>query len=88
MEKQDFSICKFIEEQMWFITYNDFCDRRVGIKRLFSEMTKNERLFYKWYVYSNVHMDESYKNNIWDYLNDFDEDGLELMRRKHFYKPL
>lgn len=88
MKKEvDYSVCNFIESQMWFITYNDFCDRRKGIKRLFQNMTIDAQIFYKWYVYSNIHMDEYFKNAIWDYLNQNGiEYELELTRLKHLYK--
>ena len=87
MKKEDFSVCEFIERQMWFITYNDFCDRRAGIKRLFEKMPLNQQIFYKWYVYSNVHCSENFKNAIWDYLNFNDtEYELELTRLKRLYK--
>ena len=88
MKQVDFSVCRFIENEMWIITYDDFCDRRKGIKRLYNNFDINKKTFYKWYVYSNVHMNEDYKNAIWDYLN-FDDTyyELELMRRKKLYKP-
>lgn len=86
MDEIDFSICSYIEQTMWVITYNDFCDRRVGLKRLYKKLTDDQKIFYKWYIYSNVHMTEPFKNAIWDYLNDYDVDGLELMRKKKFYR--
>jgi len=83
----DYSICEFIETQMWFVTYEDFCDRRTGIKRLYEQMTTDAQIFYKWYVYSNVHCNECYKNAIWDYLNFDDiEYESELTRLKRLYK--
>ena len=89
MNSIDFSICPFIESKMWIITYIDFCDRRKGLKRLFQHLSSNEQMFYKWYVYSNVHMAEKYKNAIWDYLN-FSEEEYEqtLIALKDFYIPL
>lgn len=86
--KTDFTVCEFIERVMWIITYDDFCDRRKGIKRLYESFCDDKKIFYKWYVYSNVHMEEDYKNAIWDYLNQSDVHyELELMRKKHAYKP-
>ena len=46
-DKTDFSICDFIEERMWFFTYYDFCDNRKQIKRLFDDLTRQEKAFYK-----------------------------------------
>ena len=82
----DFSICEFIEENMWFFTYYDFCDNRKCIKQLFNRLNKQQKKFYKWYVYANIHMNETFKNRIWDYLNEYDLYGEELMRAKRFYR--
>lgn len=87
MDEIDFSICSYIEQDMWVITYDDFCDRRAGLRRLYNRLTDDQKIFYKWYIYSNVHMKESFKNAIWDYLNGYDIDGLELMNKKKFYRP-
>lgn len=81
----DFSICEFIEETMWFFTYYDFCDNRKQIKREFDKLTIQQKKFYKWYVYANIHMNETYKNYIWSYLNDYDLNGIELLNAKKFY---
>lgn len=82
----DFSECKFIHENMNFITYIDFCNNKNGIKRLYKLLNENGKQFYKWYVYANVHMKETFKNAIWDYLNDYDPNGFELMRKIKIYK--
>lgn len=88
MNKSDFSICPYIEQEMWVVTYDDFCDRRFGLKRLYGLLTDDQKIFYKWYIYSNVHMKETFKDLIWDYLNGYDEQGKELMKKKRSYKPL
>lgn len=85
-EDIDFSFCDFIEEYMWFFTYYDFCDNRYYLKRMFKTFSTNERIFYRYYVYSNIHMDIQYKNAIWDYLNDYDPHGGELLRLKKLYR--
>ena len=81
----DFSVCDFIDENMWFFTYYDFCDNRKQIKELFGTLTRQQKRFYQWYVYANIHMNETFKNRIWDYLNDYDR-GEELMKAKRFYR--
>lgn len=78
MEKVDFSKCRFIKERMWFYTFQDFCDNRKIIKRYFNELDKDGKLFYMWYVYANINIDEMRKNRIWDYLNS-DEVQYELL---------
>lgn len=87
MENQiDFSECEFINEAMKYYTYIDFCNERKTIKRLFKVLTKQGKRFYLWYVYANTHMENYHKNAIWDYLNDYDPKGFELLRLKRNYK--
>ena len=86
MKQYDFSICEFIDEKMWFFTYYDFCDNRKQIKREFDKLTRQQKKFYKYYVYANIHMNEMFKNRIWSYLNDYDEFGIELLKAKKIYK--
>lgn len=81
----DFSECSFIEEQMQFYTYYDFCDHCKAIRRLFEKLTYNGRKFYQYYVYANTHMDLYYKNAIWDYLNGYDDERYQLMELKKKY---
>ena len=85
VENEDFSECSFIEQEMKFYTYDDFCKNRKEIKRLFESLSKNGRIFYRYYVYANIHMDLNFKNKIWDYLNDFTND-TELIHLLRFYK--
>lgn len=66
----DFSECEFIGKEMWYYTFFDFCKNCSAIKYLFSKKLSNAgKKFYMWYVYANIHMNETYKNAIWDYLN-------------------
>ena len=83
----DYSVCRLIDEQMWFITYDDFVGRRLGIKRLFQQMSLDAKTFYQWYVYANIHMSEYFKNAIWDYLVwDDPEYEFELTKLSQTYK--
>ena len=84
----DFSECSLIENELKFYTFVDFCKNRVIIKSKYKLLSKNGKLFYKYYVYANVHMKEMFKNAIWDYLNSDEESGFELMRIMRFYKPI
>ena len=87
MENQiDFSECEFIDDAMKYYTYFDFCKERKTIKQLFNVLTKQGKRFYLWYVYANIHMDNQYKNAIWDYLNGYDENAVELLRIKRNYR--
>ena len=69
MEDIDFKQCEFIRQDMSYINYFDFCDNCFSIKNMYQNLDKYSKRFYKWYVYSNIHMQETYKNAIWNYLN-------------------
>lgn len=86
MQEFDFSECEFIDEAMKYYTYDDFCQQCKTIRALFNVLTKNGKRFYLWYVYANIHMNETFKNKIWDYLNGYDENGFELLNARRIYK--
>ena len=69
MKDEDFQFCEFIDYNMSFITYDDFCKKCKLIKELYQPLSKYQKRFYKWYVYANIHMREVHKNAIWNYLN-------------------
>lgn len=79
----DFSDCEFIEDQLKFYTYDDFLEHKHLIRRKFDYLSKNGRIFYKYYVYANVHITMNQKNRIWDYLNGYDN-GQELLKARKF----
>ena len=78
-ESFDFSECRFIKDALKFYTYKDFCTNRLAIKKMYQTLSDDGKIFYKWYVYANIHMDELKRNYIWDYLND-DDDGTVLLK--------
>ena len=81
MTNFDFQFCEFIDYEMSFITYSDFCNKCSDIKLLYKELNKYQKRFYKWYVYANIHMKENLKNIIWQYLNVDDINCyLELLK--------
>lgn len=68
----DFKECDFISTEMKFYTYKDFCRNCNAIKRLYDkQLTKYGKIFYKWYVYANVHITIGQKNKIWDFINNY-----------------
>lgn len=83
--KIDFSDCEFINEEMKFYTFYDFCDNRYALKYLFKKLNRNAQRFYMWYVYANVHMETYFKNAIWDYLNGFCEEERILNLKKQYH---
>lgn len=83
----DFSKCEFINEIMSFYTYYDFCDDCKRIKKLYQALDRNAKLFYKWYLYANTHIDLYYKNIMWEYLNNEDKEIYnKLIELKKKYK--
>lgn len=86
MTDKDFYPCRFIREELCYLTYSDFCANRETFRHFYNLLGNNEKIFYKWYVYANIHMREVHKNAIWDYLNGYDEYGFELMRLSHSLK--
>ena len=77
MKDIDFSACPFIKEQLCFITYIDFCHNAKIIKLIYQCLDKDAKIFYKWYVYANIHMSEFFKDKIWDYLNNNESEYYE-----------
>lgn len=67
MTKKEIEECKFIDERMKFFTLNDFILAKDRIKVLYQSL--NDPMFYKWFVYSNIHITLSQKDAIWKWLN-------------------
>ena len=74
MKDIDFSVCPFIRNELCFLTYNDFVRNARILKLFYDAMEDDAKIFYKWYVYANIHMDESFKNLVWNYLNSNEEE--------------
>lgn len=82
----DFSECEFIDEEMKFYTYNDFIQNCYAIKRLYNKyLSNNGKLFYMWYLYSNIHLTMHQKNKAWDYINGYieKESLYDLLKSKY-----
>ena len=87
MKDVDFSVCKFIKEQLCFLTYNDFCRNAKILKLFYEGMDNDAKIFYKFYVYANIHMTEYFKDTIWNYLNNQEEEYyIELVDAVRKYK--
>lgn len=86
MTDADFTACQFIKEELCFITYTDFCKNAPILKFIFEGLETNAKIFYKWYIYANIHMSEFFKDNIWNYLNsDEPEAYAELISQVKKY---
>lgn len=84
MKEDEFKECYFINSEMKFYTYTDFLQNCDAIKRLYDKrLTTNGKIFYKWFVYANIHLTIGQKNKAWDYLNEYcDKKELyELIRK-------
>lgn len=74
MTDVDFSVCPFIKNELCFLTYFEFCKNAKILKLFYQAMEEDAKVFYKWYVYANIHMTEYFKDLIWEYLNNNDPD--------------
>lgn len=68
MTEMDFKECRYIDIEMRFLTFESFLEDAKAIKRMYRALT--HKIFYKWYVYANVHISLNRKNLMWSYLND------------------
>lgn len=87
MKDEDFSECRVINSTLCYLTYDEFCKYKYFIKNEYKKLQKNGRLFYKYYVYANIHMNTLHKDRIWNFLNcdDYQAD-FELMMALADYK--
>ena len=87
MKDIDFSACDFIRNELCFINYFDFCKNAKILKAYYEVLDNSAKRFYKWYIYSNIHMVEFFKDKIWEYLNNNDpEYYIELIHSMNKYK--
>lgn len=82
MKEEDFSICPFIRENMWFFNFADFYENRKILKSMYNKLKDDQKLFYKWYIYANMDIGKITKGRIWDYLNG-DINDYELINFKN-----
>ena len=72
MNECDFKECSFIYDEMKFYLYEDFVNNCEILKAMYIKyLSKDGKIFYKWYVYANIDMTILQKNVIWDYLNGY-----------------
>ena len=82
---EDLSNCKIIKDPIIFYTYPECCEKRFIIKYYYDRFNDIQKEFYKYYVYSNSHMIQMYKDRIWDFLNE-DCTEKDLLNIIKFYK--
>lgn len=67
MSEEEYKECAWIDNNMKFYTYKQFKGSAFYLKRLYQRLP--HKLFYKWYVYANIHLSISQKNIVWSFLN-------------------
>ena len=68
MTESDYLECRYIDTEMRFTTFESFIKDAGAIKRMYKCL--HHILFFKWYLYANIHISLKRKNMIWLYLND------------------
>lgn len=59
-----------VKEDMKFIGYRSFYKMRYEIKKKYEGLSKNDKIIYKYYVYSRRQLKEYTCDLIWCFLND------------------
>lgn len=67
-----------ISENIKFSNFTDFYNKRYLIHDIYSHMYTNDRIVYKYYVYSRRYLKERVCDIIWEFLNACDDYELEL----------
>lgn len=67
MSEQEYKECAYIDIEMKFYTYKDFKKSAFYLRRMYDKLP--HKLFYRWYVYANIHLTLSQKNIVWSFLN-------------------
>lgn len=76
MSEKEYKECRYIDDQMKFYNFSDFKEDAYCLRTLYDRL-KN-KLFYKWYIYANVHLSLKQKDIIWSFLNhDIDYSVLD-----------
>lgn len=73
MNEYDMRSCRYIKENLRFVFYREFYRDRYLIRRLYNQLDKDAKIFYKWFIYANIHTTIGEKNAIWEFLNDIGE---------------
>ena len=68
---------KMINENVKFVNFSDFYKNRYIIRGFYTNMSTNEKIIYKYYVYSRRYLRERICDIIWEFLNACDEIELE-----------
>ena len=61
---------KFFDERLLYYGLEEFYNKRILIKSLYQCKSYDEIYLYRMYVYSRAFISDTWKNNIWEYLNN------------------
>lgn len=59
-----------VKDNMIFYNFKDFYDNAIQIKREYDKLSVNDKIVYKYYVYSNRLLREYIADKVWEYLNE------------------
>lgn len=59
-----------VKASMTFVNFKDFYKNAEYIKKQFEELSIDEKIIYKLYVYSNRLLREHVADKVWEYLNE------------------
>jgi hypothetical protein len=68
----------FFDERLLYYGLDEFYKKRLIIKTTLMTLPTNEQFLYRMYVYSRAFISDTWKNTIWDYLQD-DITEVELL---------
>ena len=68
----------FFDERLLYYGLDEFYRKRLIIKTVLVTLPIKEQFLYRMYVYSRAFISDTWKNNIWDYLQD-DITEVELL---------
>lgn len=77
---------EIIDERLVFYGLDHFYKKRLVIKAILRTKTWRERVVYQWYVYSRPFINETFKNNIWDYLQDYMSEADFVLNYRYYNK--
>lgn len=58
-----------IKDNMRISGFKDFYDRKDIISRLYLHLSPDDKMIYKWYIYSRRYIREKLCDAMWEYLN-------------------
>ena len=67
MTEEEYKECRYIDNNLKFYTYRDFKRDAFYLRVLYDKLP--HKIFYKWYIYSNIHLTMKQKDIVWSFLN-------------------